>query len=130
MAKPRGPVELKVYAGVVGTGLGVGISNALLWFLGVVIWGADYGAKSTDVAIAAVPSPVADLIKYVVTALIAGVAAYAAPHTHRPDLVEPVQPEPIIVESKQKRRRSSMDDHPTEDLTGLDAIFPKEIPEQ
>jgi hypothetical protein len=89
-----GTIEAKTVAGLAGGGAGSVVANFLLWTLGVMFWHAPSTAAQAETAIASVPAPVAALIGVVITAGSAGLAAYLAPHTMRPDLAlnDPVKP--------------------------------------
>jgi hypothetical protein len=71
------PIESKVYAGAGG---GAVVSPLILWLLGVLFWGQPADALHAVQAISAVPAPVAVFV----TALVAGLAGWLAPHTNRP----------------------------------------------
>jgi hypothetical protein len=82
-------VETKVVAGSLGSGLGGVLATFILWLLGSFVW--DVGTRGTDAtkAVEAVPAPVAALIVVVIPAAVTALAAWVAPHTHRPDLEPP-----------------------------------------
>jgi len=79
-------IETKVLAAMIGGGGGAALSTFLLWLLGVVFWGASSAAGDAATAIASVPQPVSGLIVILLSAGLAAVGGYAAPHTSRPDL--------------------------------------------
>ena len=85
-------VETKVWAALAGGAGGGVLVSFLLWLLGITIWHVSSTAGSASVAMAAVPTPVADLLLIGVPALSAALAGYVAPHTSRPDLAPPAPP--------------------------------------
>jgi hypothetical protein len=82
-------VETKVVAGSLGSGLGGALASFIIWLLGAFVW--DVGTSGADAARAAeaVPAPVTALILVIVPATVTAIAAWRAPHTHRPDLAPP-----------------------------------------
>jgi hypothetical protein len=76
-SKPRAPVEAKTLAG----GLGGAIAGAIISILSV------YAFKGSGV-----PAAMQSLIYTFTPLILAGGAAYLAPHTHRPDLAAPPPP--------------------------------------
>jgi hypothetical protein len=77
----RRPVEGKVIAGAAGAGLAAPLTGLVLWLL------EEYALH------APVPGPLELFVLAVVPLVVAYVAAWSAPHTPRPDLLEP-EPEP------------------------------------
>jgi hypothetical protein len=73
----RRPVEGKVIAGAAGAGLAAPLTGLVLWLL------EEYALH------APVPGPLELFVLAVVPLVVAYVAAWSAPHTPRPDLVEP-----------------------------------------
>ncbi len=82
----RAPIESKVYAALIGGSVGAVASKFLLWVIGVVFFGVVASAGTATDAIAAVPSPVADVVSGVVTLGAVALGGYMARHTPRPDL--------------------------------------------
>lgn len=78
------PVRAKVLAAAAGAGIGAAAGTFLLWLLGVTIWGASYAAPDADVALAAVPAPVAGLLLAGVAAASSFVAGYMKTETETP----------------------------------------------
>jgi len=78
MAGAGGPVESKAVAGPTTAALVGYISWAIITFVP--------GVKDN------VPADLQGQIPVVVGAVLAAIAAYYAPHTHRPDLTEPLTP--------------------------------------
>lgn len=72
-------IETKVWAAGVGASAGAVIGTAADWGLGVWLWGADNSAAAADVAIKAVPTPIAALVALAVTFLGAVIGGYNAP---------------------------------------------------
>jgi hypothetical protein len=72
-------VETKVWAAVVGAGGGTVVGNALLWFLGVVAWGAPSDAAHSKQALDAVPPYLSSLITLALAAIGTFGAGYFAP---------------------------------------------------
>lgn len=69
------PVSPKVAAASAGAGGAAILSSLVLWALGVLFWGQPSAASSATDAIAAVPTPVAGFITFilgVVTAAVSG----------------------------------------------------------
>jgi hypothetical protein len=77
------PTEAKVKASSVGAAVGGAVATFALWLLGCVLWGAPWDADAADVAILAVPSPVAALVVLGVPAGVAYAAGWRARHTPR-----------------------------------------------
>jgi hypothetical protein len=63
------------------------VSAFLLWFLGVVAFGASSSADQVAHAVAAVPEPVGALVSILIAIAGGFVGGYSAPHTSRPDLM-------------------------------------------
>jgi hypothetical protein len=82
-------LETKVLAGAVGAAGGGALGNFLLWVLGVTVWHTSAAASASNLAVSAVPAPVAGILLFVVPGVTAFVGGYLAPHTHRPDLSLP-----------------------------------------
>jgi hypothetical protein len=74
MASPKAPPETKV---VVGSAAGI-VTALITWVLITTIPAFKHGG---------IPSQYSVLIPGVATWLVATIAAYRAPHTHRPDLL-------------------------------------------
>ena len=86
-----GNIETKVIAAMGGSGLGAALSAFFLWILGVTAFGASSAADQVPKALAAVPEPVGALLAILVAIVGAFVGGYAAPHTHRLDLLTPLK---------------------------------------
>ena len=72
-------IETKVWAAVLGSGGGATIGAAVLWALGVFVWGASSAADHAKDAIDAVPGPIAALVGLLLTATGTLLGGYAAP---------------------------------------------------
>lgn len=99
-AKPSRKPEAKAVAATGAAGFSGGAAILfVLWLLGTQVWDAPSDAVHANAAIAAVPFPVNALVGAGVTALLTYAAAYLAPHTHRPDLVDETQPviQPVAI---------------------------------
>lgn len=95
MSTDKQPIEGKVYAATVGAGAGATVSAAILWLLGVLVWGVpDTAARAAD-AISAVPAPLNAIIVLGVTVGTTFVAGYSTKHTPRP---QPTTDGAVIVE--------------------------------
>jgi len=77
------PTENKVWAATIGSGAGLAISQAVLWLLGVTVWGASGSAPKAADAVAAVPAPIAAFLAVLLTVGLAYAAGWAAKHTPR-----------------------------------------------
>lgn len=81
------PVERKVYAGTIGAGAGLTISNFALWCVDRAWWPAD----NVDI-----PTPVAGFVEFVVTVGTAFLFGWLAKHDpgyvmiDQPDTIEPM----------------------------------------
>lgn len=89
------PTEAKTYAAPIGGGIGFGLGQALLWLLGVTVWGADKSAIHNDAAIAAVPAVWTYVVGYGMTGLVAFAASWLAPHTSRTPAARVPRPAPV-----------------------------------
>lgn len=84
--KPR-VIETKVLTGAAGGGLSaVTITPAVLWLLGVFVFGAPSGSTLADLAITAVPWPLSTFVGAVIVTLGGFVGGFIGRHTARPDL--------------------------------------------
>ncbi len=72
-------VETKVWAAVVGAGGGTVVGNAVLWFLGVVVWNTPGDAAHSKQALEAVPPYIASLLALAFTVIGAFAGGYVAP---------------------------------------------------
>lgn len=79
------PTESKVWGATVGTGAGYIISQFVLWFLGITVWGVSADALSAGEAVTAVPDPVNGLIGLGVTTVGGFIGGWLAKHTPRPE---------------------------------------------
>lgn len=84
ITKPQ--IESKVYAATIGGAAGAAVAAFLLWVVGVSFFGADTAAAASEAAVAAVPGPVAQFLRLLVTAGCTFLGGYMARHTVRPDL--------------------------------------------
>jgi hypothetical protein len=82
---PWKPMEAKVKAALLGATASSSVgSTFVLWGMGVLLWHKSANADSVNMAISAVPTPVAAVVIGVVAGLGAAFAGYAAPHTDPP----------------------------------------------
>lgn len=78
------PVEGKVYAATVGSGVGLVLGPFVLWLLGVLFWNVPSDAAHAEAAIGAVPFPVNGIIILAIGSGITFLAGYKTKHTPRP----------------------------------------------
>lgn len=77
------PIETKVIAATTGSGVGAAIGVFIIWLLGVLVWHGSSTSAEVANTMAAVPTPVADLILIAISVGSAFLGGYVAPHTHR-----------------------------------------------
>lgn len=79
-------VETKVIAAAGGAGGGGVFGTLILWVLGASLFGAGWGADQVEAALAAVPSPIVNILPPLLAAAGALAAGFSAPHTPRTPL--------------------------------------------
>lgn len=77
------PVSPKVYAASAGAGGAAVLSSLVLWGLGVAFWNQPSAAGSAAAAIAAVPTPVAAFITFVLGIGTAALSGWKVNDPHR-----------------------------------------------
>lgn len=69
------PISPKVVAAAAGAGAGLALANLILWLLGVFVFGVSINAQA-EVAITAVPSPIANFLAVLITVAGAAIPGY------------------------------------------------------